>query len=77
LKPIGHHFDVVEQGGILTGSFFSKNRADEMRMPAGCARNEPTGMPLKYTTKNQGCLKLFENQSGMARSAIREFEGAC
>jgi hypothetical protein len=66
----------IEPGGILTGTFFQKIVLTRCGCAAGCARNEPTGMPLKYAIKNQGCLKLFENQSGMARSAIPEFEGA-
>jgi hypothetical protein len=67
----------LEPGGILTGTFFQKIVLTRCGCAAGCARNEPTGMPLKYAIKNQGCLKLFGNQSGMARSAIPEFEGAC
>jgi hypothetical protein len=63
--------------GDIKGTFFQKIILTRCGCAAGCARNEPTGMPLKYAIKKQGCLKLLENQSGMARSAIPEFEGAC
>jgi hypothetical protein len=63
--------------GDINRHFFQKIVLTRCGCAAGCTRNEPTGMSLKYAIKNQGCLKLFENQSGMARSAIPEFEGTC